>query len=73
MLLGMFVFCVNAAAHHGRGEFDMNNVVEREGTVTFAQWRNPHILIDGDPLSEISDLMKVQLVVQGGRVVVDNR
>ena len=43
MLLGMFVFCVNAAAHHGRGEFDMNNVVEREGTVTFAQWRNPHI------------------------------
>jgi len=31
------------------------------------------ILIDGDPLSEISDLMKVQLVVQGGRVVVDNR
>ena len=35
---------------------------------------NPYrFLLDGDPLSEMSDLMKVQLVVQGGRVVVDNR
>ena len=48
MLLGMFVFFINAAAHHGRGEFDMNNVVEREGTVTFAQWRNPHIFFRVD-------------------------
>jgi len=42
-LLGVSALCVNAAAHHGRGEFDMDNVVEMEGTVTFAQWRNPHI------------------------------
>jgi len=31
------------------------------------------ILIDGDPLTEISDLTSVEVVIQGGRVVVDNR
>ena len=71
-LLGVSALCVNAAAHHGRGEFDMDNVVEREGTVEPGKIADI-ILIDGDPLAEISDLMKVQLVIQRGRVVVDNR
>jgi imidazolonepropionase-like amidohydrolase len=31
------------------------------------------ILIDGDPLADISDLTNVEVVIQGGRVVVDNR
>ncbi len=31
------------------------------------------ILIDGDPLTDISDLTSVEVVIQGGRVVVDNR
>ena len=64
-LLGVSALCVNAAAHHGRGEFDMDNVVEREGTVEPGKIADI-ILIDGDPLAEISDLMKVQLVIQGG-------
>lgn len=31
------------------------------------------ILIDGDPLADIEDLARVKVVVQGGRIVVDNR
>jgi len=31
------------------------------------------ILIDGDPLADISDLMRVEVVIQEGQVVVDNR
>ena len=31
------------------------------------------ILINGDPLTDISDLTSVEVVIQGGRVVVDNR
>ena len=31
------------------------------------------ILIDGYPLTDISDLTSVEVVIQGGRVVVDNR
>ncbi len=31
------------------------------------------VIIDGDPLADVSDLAAVQVVIQGGRVVVDNR
>ncbi len=31
------------------------------------------VLIDGDPIADISDLANVKVVVQGGRVVVDKR
>jgi len=31
------------------------------------------IFIDGDPLTDIADLMKVQVVIQGGQVTVDRR
>lgn len=31
------------------------------------------ILIDGDPLADLSDLSRVEVVIQGGRVVVDKR
>ncbi len=31
------------------------------------------VIIDGDPLADIADLANVEVVIQGGRVVVDNR
>ena len=31
------------------------------------------VIIDGDPLADILDLANVAVVIQGGRVVVDNR
>ncbi|MEE8297371.1 MAG: amidohydrolase family protein [Hyphomicrobium sp.] len=31
------------------------------------------VIIDGDPLTDISDLENVAVVIQGGRVIVDNR
>ena len=31
------------------------------------------VIIDGDPLTDLSDLVNVELVIQGGRVVVDDR
>lgn len=31
------------------------------------------VIIDGDPLAEISDLTSTAIVIQGGRIVVDNR
>jgi len=31
------------------------------------------VIIDGDPLTDISDLANVAVVIQGGRVVVDYR
>lgn len=31
------------------------------------------VLIDGGPLSNIADLASVQVVIQAGRIVVDNR
>ena len=31
------------------------------------------VIIDGDPLDDILDLANVAVVIQGGRVVVDNR
>lgn len=31
------------------------------------------VIIDGDPLADISDLSNVKIVIQGGRIVVDNR
>lgn len=34
--------CVSAWAHHSRGNFDLENVVELQGTITEYTWRNPH-------------------------------
>ena len=31
------------------------------------------VIIDGDPLTDISDLERVRVVIQGGKVVVDRR
>jgi imidazolonepropionase-like amidohydrolase len=31
------------------------------------------LVIDGDPLADMSDLANVKIVIQGGRIVVDNR
>ena len=31
------------------------------------------LIVDGDPLSDISDLANVEIVIKGGDVVVDNR
>ncbi len=31
------------------------------------------LIIDGDPLTNISDLTNVQVVIQGGQIIVDNR
>ena len=31
------------------------------------------VIIDGDPITNISDLANVEVVIQGGRIVVDNR
>lgn len=31
------------------------------------------IIVDGDPLADISDLSRIEVVVQSGRIVVDNR
>ena len=31
------------------------------------------VIINGDPLADISDLSNVEIVIQGGRIVVDNR
>ena len=31
-----------ALAHHSRANFDLDSVVEIEGTVTEFSWRNPH-------------------------------
>ncbi len=30
-------------------------------------------ILDGDPLVDIADLLNVEVVIQGGRIVVDNR
>ena len=31
------------------------------------------VIVRGDPLSELTDLTNVEVVIQGGRVVLDNR
>ena len=31
------------------------------------------VVIDGDPLTDISDIASVEIVIQNGRIVVDNR
>ena len=31
------------------------------------------VIIDGDPIANISDLANVEVVIQGGQIVVDNR
>lgn len=31
------------------------------------------VIIDGDPLADVSDLSNIEIVIQGGRIVVDNR
>ena len=38
------VSCISAAAwaHHSRGNFDLENTVELQGTITEFSWRNPH-------------------------------
>ena len=34
--------CATAWAHHSRGNFDLENVTELQGTITEYTWRNPH-------------------------------
>ena len=31
------------------------------------------VILDGDPLEDIYDVLHIGMVIQGGRVVVDNR
>ena len=41
-LLGIGIY-LPAAAHHSRANFQLDNLVEMEGTVTDYKWANPHI------------------------------
>jgi len=31
------------------------------------------VMLDGDPLADIANVLNVEIVIQGGRIVVDNR
>ena len=37
--------CATAWAHHSRGNFDLDNVIELQGTITEYSWRNPHTFV----------------------------
>lgn len=37
--------CGAAWAHHSRGNFDLENVTELQGTITEYSWRNPHTFV----------------------------
>ncbi len=40
-----FCLCASAWAHHSRGNFDLENVTELQGTITEYSWRNPHTFV----------------------------
>jgi hypothetical protein len=44
-LSGLLLACAAAHAHHSRSNFDLENVIEVEGTVTEFTWRNPHVFV----------------------------
>ena len=37
--------CATAGAHHSRGNFDLENTVELQGTILEYSWRNPHAFV----------------------------
>ena len=37
--------CATAGAHHSRGNFDLENTVELQGTILEYSWRNPHTFV----------------------------
>ena len=53
ILITSLVLMSPALAHHSQAEFDNSNVLEMEGEIVAAYWRNPHVnftlkTIDGD-------------------------
>ena len=37
--------CATAGAHHSRGNFDLENTVELQGTILEYSWRTPHAFV----------------------------
>ncbi len=42
-LICTLVLAVPALGHHSQTEFDNSNVIEMEGEIVAAYWRNPHV------------------------------
>jgi hypothetical protein len=43
ILLASLAFAPSVFAHHSQAEFDTSNVLEMEGKIVAAYWRNPHV------------------------------
>ena len=53
VVFGITLLTATASAHHNMsGIFDFNDRVTLSGTLTKLDWRNPHIEIDVDAMSE---------------------
>lgn len=48
----LFMICIPTAAHHGNAEFEMDQSVNLQATVTDFVWGNPHSIIYFDAKNE---------------------
>ena len=55
-ILGAACVLCTAHAHHSRGNFDLDDVIELNGVVTEYTWRNPHTFVTLDVENDAGDV-----------------
>lgn len=56
--LCLFMSCSRVAAHHGNAEFEMDQTVTLQATITEFVWSNPHSVIYFDAKNEKGQLLR---------------
>jgi hypothetical protein len=54
----LFMSCSRAVAHHGNAEFEMDQTVTLQATITEFVWSNPHSVIYFDAKNEKGQLLR---------------
>ena len=62
-------FCSAALAHHSRANFDLDTVIELQGTITEFSWRNPHTFATIAVATESGDSREYVLELNSIRVM----
>jgi hypothetical protein len=54
----LFVFCLPAVGHHGNAEFELDQSVTLQATITEFLWSNPHSIIYFDAKNDKGQLQR---------------